>query len=366
MERPLGQAGPADPLTSTPAVIETDALVIGAGPVGLFQVFQLGLQEIRAHVVDSLPSPGGQCVALYADKPIYDIPALPYSTGRGVTDSLLAQIQPFGATFHFGQTVDALQRQADGRFAVGTSGGQRFLAKTVFIAAGVGAFQPRPLKVPGVEAYAGGQLHYHVDDPATLVGQRVVISGADDHALEQALQFACGDPAHRAASVVLVHRTARLDAPAERVERMQAACAAGHMRFVEGQISGIEASGGRLTGAVVSDAEDRDTVLPLDALLVFHGLSPRLGPVAHWGLALERRQLVVDTAHFATSEPGIFAVGDINTYPGKRKLIVCGFHEATLAAFAAAAIVHPDRRLLLQYTTTSPRLHALLGVQTSS
>lgn len=334
--------------------------------MGLFQVFQLGLQEIRAHVVDSLPAAGGQCVALYPDKPIYDIPALPYCTGRQLADALQQQIRPFGATFHFGQTVAALRRHDDGRFEAQTSGGTRFLARTVFIAAGAGAFQPRPLRLPGLEPFEGRQLHYHVERPADFAGRHLVVVGGGDTALDWALEFADGDAAHRAASVTLVHRRDGFDATPANVARLRALCAAGRVRFLVGQVTGVAQAGGRLTGAVVSDADDRDTVLPLDALLVFFGLSPRLGPVADWGLAIARKQLVVDTEGFATSERGIFAVGDINTYPGKRKLILCGFHEATLAAFAAAAIVFPERKVQLQYTTTSPRLHQLLGVETPS
>jgi thioredoxin reductase (NADPH) len=341
--------------------LETDAVVIGAGPAGLFQVFELGLLEIRAHVIDTLPVPGGQCIELYPDKPIYDIPGLPFCTGRELTDRLLQQIQPFGATFHLNQEVASVQRQADQRFLVQTSQGTRLLSKTVFIAGGVGAFQPRPLKVPGLERFHDQQVFYRVRDPAAFAGQHLVVMGDDDTALGWAVHFAQDGP-QQARSVTLLHRRDAFRAAPATVERMRELCESGAMRFVAGQIVGFEEAQGTLTHLQVMGPDDRTQAVPVDSLLPFLGLSPKLGPIAQWGLALERKQLVVDTEKFETSEPGIFAVGDVNTYPGKKKLIVCGFHEATLAAYAACAYVFPDEKVQLQYTTTSPRLHQLLGV----
>ena len=341
--------------------LETDAVVIGAGPAGLFQVFELGLLEIRAHVIDTLPMPGGQCIELYPDKPIYDIPGLPFCTGRELTDRLLQQIQPFGATFHLNQEVASVQRQADQRFLVQTSQGTRLLSKTVFIAGGVGAFQPRPLKVPGLERFHDQQVFYRVRDPAAFAGQHLVVMGDDDTALGWAVHFAQDGP-RQARSVTLLHRRDTFRAAQATVERMRELCESGAMRFVAGQIVGFEEAQGTLTHLQVMGPDDRTQAVPVDSLLPFLGLSPKLGPIAQWGLALERKQLVVDTEKFETSEPGIFAVGDVNTYPGKKKLIVCGFHEATLAAYAACAYVFPDEKVQLQYTTTSPRLHQLLGV----
>jgi thioredoxin reductase (NADPH) len=341
--------------------LETDAVVIGAGPAGLFQVFELGLLEIRAHVIDTLPMPGGQCIELYPDKPIYDIPGLPFCTGRELTDRLLQQIQPLGPTFHLNQEVASVQRQADQRFLVQTSQGTRLLSKTVFIAGGVGAFQPRTLKVPGLERFHDQQVFYRVRDPAAFAGQNLVVMGDDDTALGWAIHFAQDGP-HRARSVTLLHRREAFRAAPATVEHMRELCASGAMRFVAGQIVGFAEDQGRLNHLQVMDQDDRNQAVPVDSLLPFLGLSPKLGPIAQWGLALERKQLVVDTEKFETSEPGIFAVGDINTYPGKKKLIVCGFHEATLAAYAACAYVFPDEKVQLQYTTTSPRLHELLGV----
>ncbi|HYF18120.1 MAG TPA: NAD(P)/FAD-dependent oxidoreductase [Ramlibacter sp.] len=344
--------------------IETDAVIIGAGPVGLFQVFELGLLEIKAHVIDSLAYPGGQPIELYPDKPIYDIPAIPVCTGKELTDALLKQIEPFGATFHLGQTVTALERQDDGRFFVATSKGTTFLTKTVFIAAGVGAFEPRLLKVDGLERFEGKQLFYRVRNPADFAGKNLLIVGGGDSALDWTLNFAAEGP-NKAESVILVHRRDGFKAAPASVAKMRELCEAYEMQFIVGQVTGYEEKDGKLTGAKVTGSDGVTRVVPLDVLLVFFGLSPKLGPIAEWGLDIERKQLKVDTEKFSTSIPGIFAVGDINTYPGKKKLILSGFHECALAAFAAAAIIFPEKgKIHLQYTTTSPKLHKVLGVET--
>ena len=338
-------------------MIETDAVVIGAGPVGLFQVFELGLLGIHAHVIDSLPVAGGQCIELYADKPIYDIPATPVCTGRELVAKLLKQIEPFDAKFHLGQQVDAVERQTDGRFRIGTSAGTQLLAKTVFIAGGVGSFQPRRLKLDGIAAFEGSQLFCSAPvENDSLRGQRILVIGDDDSALECALRLA------PIAEVTLMHRRDEFKAAPETVAQLRRMRAENRLQFVAAQPASIEQAGGRLAALQVLAADGTTRSLPLDTLLVLTGLSPKLGPIADWGLALERKQLVVDTAQFQTSEPGIFAVGDVNTYPGKKKLILCGFHEAALAAFGAAAIVFPDKPIHLEYTTTSPRLHKALGV----
>ena len=344
------------------AIIETDAVVIGAGPVGLFQVFELGLMGIRSHVIDSLPVPGGQCIELYADKPIYDIPATKVCTGRELIAKLLNQIEPFDPTFHLGQQVDVVARQGDGRLRIETSGGTRLLARTVLIAGGVGSFQPRRLKVDGIAAFEGTQLFYgEPADAAALEGKQVVFIGDDDAALQCVIRQArLGTP--HAASVTLMHRRDEFKAESATVALVRQLRAEQRLQFVAAQAIGIEQVGGRLTALKVLGADGTTRALPLDILLVLTGLSPKLGPIADWGLALERKQLVVDTANFETNEPGIFAVGDVNTYPGKKKLILCGFHEATLAAFGAAAHVFPDRPIHLEYTTTSPRLQRALGV----
>jgi thioredoxin reductase (NADPH) len=337
--------------------IETDAVIIGAGPVGLFQVFELGLLEIKAHVIDSLPEIGGQCIELYPDKPIYDIPAIPVCTGRELVANLLQQIKPFTPQFHLNQEVSTLEKQADGRFLISTSQDQHFLSKAVFIAAGVGAFQPRKLNLDGLEAFVDKQVFYRVKNPEQLTGQRIIICGGGDSALDWALYFV-----GKAASVTLIHRRDEFKAAPQSVAKMRALCAAGEITLLIGQITGLESSNDRLTEIAVTNIDGEVQILPLDSLLLFYGLSPKLGPIANWGLDVDRKQITVDTACFQTNTPGIYAVGDINIYPGKKKLILSGFHEAALAAFAAAAYLAPEKQIQLQYTTTSPKLHKALGV----
>ncbi|MDH5708445.1 MAG: NAD(P)/FAD-dependent oxidoreductase [Hylemonella sp.] len=342
--------------------IETDAVIVGAGPVGLFQVFELGLLEIKAHVIDSLAYPGGQPIELYPDKPIYDIPAIPVCTGKELTDALLKQIEPFGATFHLGQEVSTVEKQEDGRFYVETSKGTKFLTKTIFIAAGVGAFQPRTLKVDGLEKFEGSQLFYRVRNPADFAGKNLVVVGGGDSALDWTLNFTAEGP-NKAESVILIHRRDGFKAAPASVAKMKELCDEYEMQFMVGQVTGYEEKDGKLAAIKVTGGDGVTRVVPLDVLLVFFGLSPKLGPIADWGLEIERKQLVVDTEKFSTSVPGIFAVGDINTYPGKKKLILSGFHECALAAFGAMPIIFPEKRVHLQYTTTSPKLHKVLGVE---
>ncbi len=342
--------------------IETDAVIVGAGPVGLFQVFELGLLEIKAHVIDSLAYPGGQPMELYPDKPIYDIPAVPVCTGKELTDSLLKQIEPFGATFHLGQEVTVVRKQDDGRFFVETSRGTQFLTKTIFIAAGVGAFQPRTLKVDGLDKFEGTQLHYRVKNPADFAGKNLVVVGGGDSALDWTLNFTNEGP-NKAESVILLHRRDGFKAAPASVAKMRELCDAYEMQFIVGQVTGFDETDGKLSAIKVTGGDGVTRVVPLDVLLVFFGLSPKLGPIAEWGLQIERKQLVVDTEKFSTSVPGIFAVGDINTYPGKKKLILSGFHECALAAFGAMPIIFPEKKVHLQYTTTSPKLHKVLGVE---
>ena len=341
--------------------IETDAVIIGAGPVGLFQVFELGLLEIKAHVIDSLPEVGGQCIELYPDKPIYDIPAIPVCTGRELVSKLLKQIEPFAPQFHLNQEVSTLEKQTDGRFLITTSQDQHFLCKAVFIAAGVGAFQPRTFNLEGIEALVDQQVFYRIRDPEQFTGKKIVICGGGDSALDWALHFV-----GKAASVTLIHRRDEFKATPQSVAKMRALCASGEMQLLIGQITGIESSNGKLTGIAITNIEGTVQAITLDSLLLFYGLSPKLGPIADWGLDIDRKQVAVDTACFQTSTPGIYAVGDINIYPGKKKLILSGFHEAALAAFAAAAYIAPEKQIQLQYTTTSPKLHKVLGVSPST
>lgn len=337
---------------------QTDAVIIGAGPVGLFQVFELGLLEIKAHVIDSLPEVGGQCIELYPDKPIYDIPAIPVCTGRELTNNLLKQIQPFDAQFHLGQEVSKLEQQADGRFLISTSQDKHFLSKTVFIAAGVGAFQPRTLNLEGIDRFIGNQLYYHVKNPEQFAGKRIVICGGGDAALDWAIHFS-----EIAASVTLIHRRDEFKAAPKSIAKMRELCASNQMQLLVGQVTAYEAQDDRLAEITFTNIDGETKQIPLDDLLVFFGLSPKLGPIADWGLNIDRKQISVDTQKFQTSIPGIYAVGDINVYPGKKKLILSGFHEAALAAFAAAEYLNPEKQIPLQYTTTSPKLHKALGVK---
>ncbi len=348
--------------TPSQPIIETDAVIVGAGPVGLFQVFELGLLEIKAHIIDSLAYPGGQCIELYPDKPIYDIPAVPVCTGKELTDNLLKQIAPFGATFHLSQEVTQVEKQADGRFFMATSKGTQFLTKTVFIAGGVGSFQPRTLKVDGLEQFDETQLFYRVKNPAQFAGKNLVIVGGGDSALDWALNFVQDGP-NKAESVILIHRRDGFRAAPASVAKMKELCDAYEMQFVVGQVTGFEEQSGQLKQLKVTGADGVTRLVPVEMLLVFFGLSPKLGPIAEWGLGIERKQITVDTEKFETTTKGIFAVGDINIYPGKKKLILSGFHEAALAAFGASPYVYPEKRVLLQYTTTSPKLHKVLGVE---
>ena len=341
-------------------MIQTEALIIGAGPVGLFQAFQLGLQDIRCHVVDALPQVGGQCVELYANKPIYDIPGIPLCTGQALIDQLQQQVKPFAPQFHLQELVSDLKATDDGQWHLQTNKGTQFKAATVFIAAGVGAFVKRGLSLPGFDELLGKQIFHAAPNPSSFKGQHLIVLGDSDAALEACADWRQGPEA--AASVTLVHRRDQFQAAAQLVEDMRQACAKQSMRFVAGQPTGLIQANGQFTGLEILNAQGDTEVLPANALLLCLGISPKLGPLSDWGLALERKQLPVNTETFATQAPGIFAVGDINTYPGKKKLILCGFHEATLAAFGASALLRPDQKTPLQYTTTSTHLHKLLGV----
>ncbi|MDM0107067.1 NAD(P)/FAD-dependent oxidoreductase [Variovorax sp. J22R24] len=352
MERQDRQGLGAGALSTSARPVETDALIIGAGPVGLFQAFQLGLLEISCHIVDALPRAGGQCVELYGDKPIYDIPGTPVTTGRGLVESLLQQVAPFHPVFHLGEQVATLTRQDDGRLLVGTNKGRAFLARTVIIAAGVGAFVPKRIAVPGIEQLEGTRLFYHPDALEPFAGQTVVVNGGDDVALETALALA-----PIAKRVTLLHRRDVFQAEDTTVAALRERVGAGTMHLAVGQPVGFDDA-----QLQIATPDAQTVALPFDALIGCLGISPRLGAIADWGLELVRKQVPVDTEKYETRERGIFAVGDINTYPGKKKLIVCGFHEATLAAWGATAIVFPGKSIPLQYTTTSTRLHTLLGV----
>ncbi|MBH1965022.1 MAG: NAD(P)/FAD-dependent oxidoreductase [Comamonadaceae bacterium] len=347
--------------TSSP--IETDVAIIGAGPTGLFSAFELGLLELSFHIIDALPRVGGQPVELYAQKPIYDIPGTSVCSGQELADGLMKQLAPFKPPLHLGHRVDGLERQPDGRFLLSTHRGLRLLSKAVFIAAGVGAFEPKRLKLDGLNELENQHLFYRPPEPEFLTDQRVVIVGGEDLALEQAIDLATRQDT-RPARVSLLYRRDGFQAEPATVERFRSLCAEGKIDFVIGQAQGFDAAEGQLTALHILDVEGNPQNLRADKLLVLQGFTPKLGPIADWHLTMERKQIVVDTQKFQTNEPGVFALGDVNTYPGKRKLILSGFHEGTLAAFAVAeqlsgAPVH------LQYTTSSTQLHRLLGLSTS-
>jgi thioredoxin reductase (NADPH) len=341
--------------TAPATAVET--VIIGAGPAGLFQIFELGLLGIKAHVIDSLAQPGGQCTELYPDKPIYDIPALPVCGAQELIDRLLEQAKPFNAVFHLGQEVTEVRRMESGRFHVATALGTRLDAGAVVIAGGVGSFQPRRLSIPNAEAFEGKHIHYRVKAGADFTGQDLVICGGGDSALDWTVAL-CG----KARSVTLVHRRAEFRAAPATVAKMRELAAAGKMRLLEGNTIAIRSDNQSPLQLDVQTTDGALHTLGANHVLAFFGLHPKLGPIADWGLQMEKRALQVDTEKFQTNVPGIFAIGDINTYPGKKKLILSGFHEAALAAFAIQHHLFPEKRQFLQYTTTSPVMQQRLGV----
>jgi thioredoxin reductase (NADPH) len=339
-------------------VIKTDVVIVGAGPCGLFQVFELGLLGLKAEVIDSIPRPGGQCAELYPDKPIYDIPAIPVCTGEELTNNLLKQIEPFHCGMHLGEEVTTVRRQDQETFYVETSAGNSFTARAVVIAGGVGSFQPRPLRVPDAELFEGRTLHYRVEDARVFHAQKIVILGGGDSALDWVLELV-----GKASHVTLVHRRDEYRAAPASVARMRSLVAAGSLDLLEhGKVIAISGADGRMSSVTVQIRDAETVEVPTDHALAFFGLSPKLGPIADWGLDINRKTINVDTERFETSVPGIYAVGDVNFYPGKKKLILCGFHEAALAAFAIKQRLEPDKKVHVQYTTTSPIMHRRLGV----
>jgi thioredoxin reductase (NADPH) len=337
-------------------IIKTDVVIIGAGPVGLFAVFQLGLYDLKCHLIDILDRPGGQCAELYPEKPIYDIPAWPIISGHDLTEKLMEQIKPFAPQFHFNRMVTKLERQPDGSFHVETDEGEVFEAKVVVIAAGGGSFQPKRPPVPGIEAYEGKSVFYSVRRMEEFRDQDVLIAGGGDSALDWALNL---QPIAR--SLTVVHRRAEFRAAPDSVKKMFELVDSGSVRFELGQVSGLKGGGGQLTHATIKGAEG-EIDIQVTRLLPFFGLTMKLGPIADWGLNLHENLIPVSVETFETSEPGIFAIGDINTYPGKLKLILSGFHEAALMTQAAKRIVSPGERIIFQYTTSSTSLQKKLGV----
>ncbi|VAV95463.1 Thioredoxin reductase [hydrothermal vent metagenome] len=336
---------------------KTDVVIIGAGPTGLFAVFQLGLLGLKAVVIDALDKPGGQCAELYPQKPIYDIPALPVVSGQELTDQLIEQCAPFEPQLELGQKVDMLQHGLDGRFVVGTSGGNRFSAAAVFIAAGAGCFVPRKPKLVELPDFEKHSIRYAVRERNELAGADIVIAGGGDSALDWVL-----DLAGIVGTLTLVHRRAKFRAHPATANQVQQAIREGQIQFVEGDVASLGGENGRLRQVEIKTKTGTKTV-DAQYLLPLFGLNIELGAIADWGLDLEAgRQLKVDTQKFETSTPGIFAIGDINWYPGKLKLILSGFHEAALAAQGAFALARPEEKLRFQYTTSSSELQKRLKV----
>lgn len=336
---------------------ETDVIIVGAGPVGLFAVFELGLLDLKAHLVDVLDRPGGQCAELYPEKPIYDIPGLPVVTGQELTDRLMQQIAPFNPTFHLAQMAEALERLPDAKFKLRTELGTTITAPVLAIAAGGGSFVPRKPKIEGIEAFEGKSVHYAVRQMERFRGRDIVIAGGGDSALDWVLNL---QPIAR--STTLIHRRDDFRAAPHSVAQMRKLAAEGKVRLEIADLKGVTGAGDQIAAIQCFTKEKGAYAIPCNELLAFYGLTMKLGPIADFGLNLHENLIPVNTATFETSEPGIFAIGDINTYPGKLKLILCGFHEAALMSQAAFRICRPGERLVFLYTTSSTDLQKKLGV----
>jgi thioredoxin reductase (NADPH) len=340
--------------------LSTDVAIIGAGPIGLFAVFELGLLDIRAHLIDILPKAGGQCAELYPEKPIYDIPGYPVISGQELVDNLMKQIHPFGPKFHLSEMVESLEvlgAPERPSFRIGTDNDKTIEAKSVFIAAGGGSFQPKKPPLAGLDAYENKSVFYSVRKIEHFRGRRVVIVGGGDSALDWVLSL---QPVAKA--VTLVHRRDAFRAAPHSVNAMRELVNSGDIDFVLGQVTALKGEGGQLSALTIRKENGEVYDHPADDMLPFFGLTMKLGPIANWGINLNENLIPVDTERFETSAPGIFAIGDINTYPGKLKLILSGFHEATLAAQRAHRYVYPDKKLTFQYTTSSTSLQRKLGV----
>ena len=338
--------------------IKTDVLIIGAGPIGLFAVFELGLLDMKAHLVDILDKIGGQCAELYPEKPISDIPGIPHTSAQGLVDGLLQQIKPFNAQYHLGEMVETVEKIGDPLFRVRTDQGKEFVSKIVVIAAGGGSFQPKRPPIPGIEPYEGKSVFYAVRKMEAFRNKRVLIVGGGDSALDWTLNLA-----PLAKHLTLLHRRSEFRAAPDSVNKMMALVGEGKIDLVLGQVTSLVGNDGQISKAIVKTNDGSTFEIACDAMLPFFGLTMKLGPVANWGFELKNNELIpVETASFETSVPGIFAIGDINWYPGKLKLILSGFHEAALMAQKAYHYIYPEKRLVFQYTTSSTSLQKKLGV----
>lgn len=336
---------------------QTDVIIIGAGPVGLFAVFELGLLDMKCHLIDILDKPGGQCAELYPEKPIYDIPAWPVISGQDLTDRLLEQIKPFNPTFHFGEMAEACEKTADGKWKVTTNEGTIIEAPVIMIAAGGGSFVPKKPALSGIDAFEGESVFYAVRKMETFRDRRIVIAGGGDSALDWTINL---QPV--AESVTLIHRRDDFRAAPDSVNKMRELVDLGKLNLVIADIAALKGEGDKLSGLKLKSKDLGEFDIECDTLLPFYGLTMKLGPIANFGLNLHENLIPVDTEKFETSEKGIFAIGDINHYPGKLKLILSGFHEGALAAQQAFRYVYPDKKLRFQYTTSSSQLQEKLGV----
>lgn len=328
--------------------IETDIIIIGAGPVGLFAVFEAGLLKLRCHLIDVLPHPGGQLMEIYPKKPIYDIPGYPSVLAGDLVKNLMEQILPFNPGFSLGERAENVEKQEDGRWCVTSSLGTKHLAPVIFIAGGLGCFEPRKPPIDNIEYFEDKGVEYFVRNPEFFKNRRVVIAGGGDSALDWTIYLA-----DVARELALIHRRTEFRGAPDSVEKVQKLVDSGKIKLItNAQVVGLRGNG-QLNSVVVKQDSGDEIVLDTDYFVPLFGLTPKLGPIAEWGLAIEKGAIEVNTLDYSTNVPGIFAIGDINTYPGKLKLILCGFHEATMACQSAFKIARPEQKLSFKYTTVT-------------
>ena len=329
-------------------MIKTDIIIIGAGPTGLFAVFEAGLLKLKCHLIDSLVQPGGQCAEIYPKKPIYDIPSRPEILAGDLVDQLMKQIQPFQPGFTLGETAQDIQKQADGSFIVTTDKGTQHKAPVVAIAGGLGTFEPRKPNLEGLQKWEDNGIDYIIRDPEKYRNQKVLIAGGGDSALDWTIVLA-----ELAQEVTLIHRRNEFRGALDSVEKVQALKDQNKIQLITpAEVTTLK--GNTQLEAVTVDTLGVEATHPVDHFIPLFGLTPKLGPIAHWGLEIEKNAIKVDNSlDYQTNIPGIYAIGDVNTYPGKLKLILCGFHEATLMCQSAYQLINPGKRNTLKYTTLS-------------